>query len=337
MYTAKFGGTATAPHNLKYVLSLINDNMGAVIVSACGRSFDSDEKVTDLLNLFYETHDEIVWRKIETKYRLLVEINGINIDIDRLLAEKKQKMRGNDRAYCLSVGEELTAKCVAAASGREYVEAADFICFDDGGRFDCRETKRRVETLANQKLVTGGFYGGKRDGSRATFERGGSDISGAIFAVWTSATLYENYTDVDGVCVANPRRVFCPKVLPHISYGQMRLLGRCGAEVLHPSAVDLPQKAALPVVVKNFWGSRGTTVCNYPCVDDVVSVTCRKTGGLYVTTVLHNLSDMGAMAIADIASDVENGVVRCELKRNFTKIYAMRDLTVETYNAFFQA
>ncbi len=337
MYTAKFGGTATAPHNLKYVLSLIDDNMGAVVVSACGRSFDGDEKVTDLLNLFYVTRDEMVWRKIETKYRRLVEINGINIDIDKLLAEKKRNMCGNDRAYYLSVGEELTAKCVAAATGREYVEAADFICFDEGGRLDYRETKRRVETLANQKFVVGGFYGGKRDGGRATFERGGGDISGAIFAVWTSATLYENYTDVDGVCVANPRCVFCPKVLPQISYEQMRLLGSCGAEVLHPSAVDLPQKTALPVVVKNFWGSCGTTVYNYPCVDDVVSVTCRKTDGLYVTSVLHNLPDMGARVIADIARDVKNCVARCELSRDISKIYASQDLTVETYNAFFQA
>lgn len=337
MYTAKFGGTATAPHNLKYVLSLIDGNTGAVVVSACGKSFDGDEKATDLLNSFYETHDEIIWRKIETKYRRLVEINGINIDIDRLLAEKKKNIFGNDRAYCLSVGEELTAKCVAADTGREYVEAAEFVRFDENGRLDYRETKRRVEPLTNQKFVTGGFYGGKRGGGRATFERGGGDISGAIFAVLTGVDLYVNYTDVDGVCVANPRHVFCPKVLPQISYGQMRLLGRCGAEVLHPSAIDLPQKAALPVVVKNFWGSQGTTVYNYPCTDDVVSVTCRKTGGLYVTTVLHNLPDMGAGVIAGITRNVKNCVVRCELKRSFSKIYALRDLTEETYNAFFRA
>lgn len=337
MYTAKFGGTATAPHNLKYVLSLIDDSMGAVVVSACGRSFDGDEKVTDLLNSFYETRDEIIWQKIETKYRRLVEINGINIDIDRLLAEKKENISGNDRAYCLSVGEELTAKCVAAVSGREFVEAAEFVRFDEDDRFDYRETKRRVETLTKQKFVTGGFYGGKRGGGRATFERGGGDISGAIFAVMSGADLYVNYTDVDGVCVANPRHVFCPKVLPQISYGQMRLLGHCGAEVLHPSAIDLPQKAALPVVIKSFWGSHGTTVYNYPCVDDVVSVTCRKTGGLYVTTVLHNLPDMGASVIADIMRNVKNCVVRCELKRDFSKIYALRDLTEVTYNAFFHA
>ena len=76
---------------------------------------------------------------------------------------------------------------------------------------------------------------------------------------------------------------------------------------------------------------------NYPCVDDVVSVTCRKTGGLYVTSVLHNLPDMGARAIADIARDVKNCVARCELSRDISKIYASQDLTVETYNAFFQA
>lgn len=336
MTTAKFGGTATNANNLKYLISRVTDNVGAVVVSACGRDFDGDEKVTDLLSAYYDSHSDAVWQQICDKFRRLCIVNGIDYDLDTALAETKTDIVLFDKAYCLSVGEELTAKIVACALARRYVEAANYVVFRSDGSLDEAETERRIAAeLVGQRFVVGGFYGATKSGQRMTFARGGGDTSGAIFAAFSGATLYENFTDVDGVYSANPNKVFCPVLLRQISYGQMRLLSTFGAEVLHPDSVGLAQKYGVTTVVRNFYGAdNGTTVGNAPCTLPLVGVTTRRCGGGYVTYALHNLGCSVTKVAAKLCETHGQYVTRVSCDKALLVVCGKIDLTNAVYRCF---
>ena len=169
MICVKFGGTSVTPENLHYVADIVDNNVGPVVVSAVGREFLGDDKLTDLLDRYGKSREEIVWQAICGKMVRLCEVNGIDVDVERLLFNARQQIERHNRDYCLSVGEELTARCVAAFLGREYIEAAEYLVFSDG-RFDEKQTKLRVKELAGHRFVVGGFYGGTDSGERATFQ-----------------------------------------------------------------------------------------------------------------------------------------------------------------------
>lgn len=336
MTTAKFGGTATNANNLKYLISRVTDNVGAVVVSACGRDFDGDEKVTDLLSAYFDSRSDALWQQICDKFRRLCEVNAVCFDVDRALGKAKADIALFDKAYCLSVGEELTAKIVACALARRYVEAANYVVFRDDGLLDEAETERRIAAdLAGQRFVVGGFYGATKDGQRMTFARGGGDTSGAIFAAFSGATLYENFTDVDGVYSANPNKVFCPVLMRQISYGQMRLLSTFGAEVLHPDSVRFAQKYGVPVAVRNFYGAdNGTTVGNAPCALPLVGVTSRRCGGGYVTYALHNLGCGVTKVAAKLCETHGQYVTRVSCDKTLLVVRSAVDLTNAVYRCF---
>lgn len=290
MITCKIGGSSVTPRNLYHIKDILTPHHGCVVVSAIGKEFRGDVKVTDLLIRYRQTQDGDVWRAVSDKYIRLCRANAIDIDVERLLYSARQRALKTDMRYCMSLGEELSAKCVAAYLGAAYGEAEQLVRFSRG-RVDRQQTYRNIAAMsAGCKLfVMGGFYGGSADGRR-TFSRGGGDISGALAAAATDSTLYENWTDVSGVCVADPMRVHGAATVPSLSYGEMLRLSRAGAEVLHPDAIAPVRDKAIPIRIGNFCNPFGasTLVGNCPSDGKLLSVAERADeAGRYVITVLH--------------------------------------------------
>ncbi len=336
MIVAKFGGTATTPTNLKYLKACLTKHHGIIVVSAVGREYDGDEKVTDLLMRFYGG-DDSAWAKIVDKFRRLCQVNAITIDIDEILNGAKVCAQKYDEAYCMSLGEELTARCVAAFTNRDYVEAEEYIVFS-GKKFVLSETIRRLRSLGDNRVVIGGFYGGTFDGGRQTFTRGGGDISGALCAAANGATLYENFTDVDGVFVANPRCVDGANKLDGLSYAEMFLLAQNGANVLHPDAVEICRKFNVPIVVKSFWRGEGLGTIVDNCVGNVrlSGITISKNAdGMFKTTIVHNLTlTEVAECIGKLARMCPDKVLKVYYKSKHIQIISKKNILKETYRAF---
>lgn len=289
MITAKFGGTAITPQNLQYVKNLVTNNK-AIVVSAIGKEYSQDEKTTDLLVEYYRAENQSVWDKIASKYRRLVDRNCINVDVDELLFDAKRRARKYSLEYCMSLGEELSAKVVSKYLNADYIEAEKAVVF--GARsVNVNETVRRLkDAFSGCNLgVIGGFYGGRLN-TRTTFSRGGSDVTGALVAVATSSELYENWTDVYGVCSANPAVVHNVETIPAVSYSQMRLLSLAGAEVLHPDAVLPVEKYAIPIKIDNYYNPcvRSTLVSNCPSLQGLLSIAEKRHGDKTLVTVVHN-------------------------------------------------
>lgn len=332
MITAKFGGSSVTAQNFGNLKRLVTKNHGCVVVSAVGKEHARDQKVTDLL--FRHFHgDSSAWRRLSEKYRRVVAVNGVEIDIDKLLfeAEKTSRMFGLD--YCLSLGEELSAKITAAFLSCPYVEAAKCIVFDDK-KLLWRQTKANLKSaFGGLNLgVFGGFYGGIRGtNARRVFPRGGGDVSGAICAAALSSSLYENYTDVNGVCDADPRRIFGAKTTPQLSYFQMYMLARCGAEVLHADAVRISQKYGVPICVRNSLNDSApsTLISNCPSLSPFLAVT-ERSDGMFSTVALHSMPLSAVFVRLASVDDIS----RCVVTKNHVEITSRRSILREVYRAF---
>ena len=293
MITAKFGGTAITPRNLIHLKEVLTPYHKCVVVSAIGKEYQSDTKTTDLLIAYYNNPSDDIWDKIADKYRRIVEINAIDIDVDKLLHNARKRAQRYSMQYCMSLGEELSAKVVAAFIDAEYVEAQEVVRFNDSG-LDRETTYRNIQNSCNgdNLIVVGGFYGGVY-GGRRTFSRGGSDVTGSIFAAATDSTLYENWTDVNGVCVANPTEVADVETVQQMSYNEMYLLSLAGAEVLHPNAVAPVEQKGIPIKIGNFFSPHGksTLVSSCPSCNKLLSIAEKNEDGKLVTTVLHSYSE----------------------------------------------
>ena len=292
MITAKFGGTAITPRHLVYLKKILTPNHKVVVVSAIGKCQPNDVKTTDLLAAYYKTHDAQIWQTITDRYRQLVDVNCINIDVDQLLFDAHNRALKFNLDYCMSLGEEISAKVVAKLLDATYIEAQDVVCFG-------KRALNLTKTISNLKVairgenlaVIGGFYGG-RVNTRKTFSRGGSDITGSLCALATQSSLYENWTDANGVCQGNPTEIFGVKTLTHLSYEQMYLLASKGATVLHPDAVKPLQGKSIPIAIGNFYNPSApkTLVSNAPNRQKLICVTQKQEGDNFVVTVVHNMS-----------------------------------------------
>lgn len=291
MIVAKFGGTAVTPRNLINVKRIVTSAHRAVVVSAVGKEYKEDVKVTDLLLNYYESRDERIWTQIADKYRRLAYVNAIEADVEDLIDDAHNRAQRFDKMYCASLGEELSARLVAAFLGAKYIESQDGVRFFANGELNQAETFVNLQRLFDGVScgVMGGFYGGCVEGRR-TFSRGGGDVSGAIVAAALNASLYENWTDVNGVCVADPTKVHNVTTVKGMSYGEMRLLSLAGAEVLHPDAVAPCEQRAIPIRIGNFFNPDGaSTVISFcPSFESLLSVAENKTADGFVTTVLHS-------------------------------------------------
>ena len=259
---AKFGGSSVADGiQLTKTKTIIQQDPDRryIVVSAPGKRFDGDNKITDLLYLC-KTHIEHnlpydqIFQVVADRY-MAVEVNlGIEVDLLKYFDEIKENLRTNPSSdYIASRGEYLNAILVAAFLGYDFVDTADLIKFDYKGKLLMEETDNaiREELSKHERAVLPGFYGSTPDGKIKTFSRGGSDITGALVARAVGADVYENWTDVSGFLMADPRIVKNPKQIHYISYKELRELSYMGASVLHEDAIYPARMANVPINIRN--------------------------------------------------------------------------------------
>ena len=259
---AKFGGSSVADALQIEKTRKIIENDGDiryVVVSAPGKRFKEDSKITDLLYLC-KTHIEHkipyqqIFQVIYDRF-MAVEVNlGVDVGLKEEFEEiRKQLEAGASADYIASRGEYLNALMIAAYLGFDFVDAAKIIKFDEKGRFmeELTDKSIRKELEKHERAVIPGFYGSKIDGTIETFSRGGSDITGALVARAVKADVYENWTDVSGFLMADPRIVKDPKPISTVSYKELRELSYMGASVLHEDAIYPARVANIPINIRN--------------------------------------------------------------------------------------
>lgn len=259
---AKFGGTSLADHlQIEKAKEIIkaNPKRKYIVVSAPGRRFERDNKVTDLLysckthmehNLPYEQ----LFQAICDRFGSIGLHLGVDVGLNEELEEIKNKLEnGASYDYIASRGEYLNAKLIAAYLGYDFVDAKDVIKFDRNGRLLEEETDEAIANeLKNHKgAVIPGFYGSKPDGEIKTFSRGGSDVTGSLVARAINAEVYENWTDVSGFLVADPRIIPDARPINTISYKELRELSYMGASVLHEDAIFPARASNIPINIRN--------------------------------------------------------------------------------------
>lgn len=259
---AKFGGTSMADAaQFKKVREIVtsDDDRKFVVVSAPGKRFKEDNKITDLL---YLTHAHIkysvpyapVFKIIEDRFNSIKEELNLHIDLEqefKAIKERLDNKCGED--YIVSRGEYLSAMLLADYLQCDFIDAKDVIFFNYDGTVNKDKTHQKLaEALGgSQKAIIPGFYGSYPDGSIKTFPRGGSDITGSIIASAAGADIYENWTDVSGFLMADPRIVKNPKQIKRITYQELRELSYMGASVLHDEAVFPARQAGIPINIRN--------------------------------------------------------------------------------------
>lgn len=258
----KFGGSSVADAiQLQKVKNIVmaDPDRKFVVVSAPGKRFSDDSKVTDLLYLC-KTHidnnftPDHVFQVISDRYRMM-ELNlGVNVGIDRELEEIRSNLKAGVTAdYIASRGEYLCGKLAAAFFGYDFVDPAGLIVFDERGRHLADETYKRLsaELKKHERAVIPGFYGSDLEGNIVTFSRGGSDVTGSLVAKAVGADIYENWTDVSGFLMADPRIVPEAKPIKNITYKELRELSYMGASVLHEDAVFPVREVNIPINIRN--------------------------------------------------------------------------------------
>ncbi len=259
---AKFGGTSLADAvQFKKVHDIVKDNEERryVVVSAPGKRFKDDNKITDLL---YLTHAHLkfsvpyapVLKLIEDRFNEIKDELNLDIDLDSEF-ETIRNMLDNkcDEEYIVSRGEYLSAKLMADYLKCDFIDSKDVIFFKYDGTVDKKKTNEKLGAALSKssKAIIPGFYGSYPDGSIKTFSRGGSDITGSIVASVAKADMYENWTDVSGFLMADPRIVKNPLPINKITYQELRELSYMGASVLHDEAVFPVRQAGIPINIRN--------------------------------------------------------------------------------------
>ena len=259
--TCKFGGTSVADAAcIKRVQAIIKDdpNRRFIVVSAPGKRDPDDRKVTDLLYAWHglaqqgldasEPRAIIAGRFDDLAKELGVEFNAY-VELEAVAQHGAQHPEPD---YMASRGEHLMARLVAELLDATFVEPADSIRFDDEGVLEDESYERLADQLkADGLFVIPGFYGALSDGSIKTFSRGGSDVTGAIVARASGSSLYENWTDVPGFLMADPRIVDNPKPIREITYTELRELSYMGAQVLHDEAIFPVRDPGIPIHIRN--------------------------------------------------------------------------------------
>ncbi len=231
-----------------------------VVVSAPGKRFGGDIKVTDLLYAcsdYFESGDkaafEETFAKIRSRFEGIEKEIGKELGMRAALDEVRTEiLSGAGRDYCASRGEYLAAKIMAAVLEVPFVDATELIRFKPSGQLDEESFSLAASVLKKyERAVVPGFYGLGADGKVKTFSRGGGDISGSIVARAVMAELYENWTDVSGFYACDPRIVASPKCIVELSYQELRELSYMGANVLHSESIFPVRSAGIPIRIAN--------------------------------------------------------------------------------------
>jgi len=258
----KFGGSSLASaEQFKKVKDIIcaDKSRRYVVPSAPGKRFSDDTKVTDMLYLCYaqaerDNNFDQQLNKIKERYNEI--ISGLHLALsldDEFETIKKQFNAKAGKDYAASRGEYLNSIIMANYLGYEFIDAAEVISFDEEGNFDAEKTNQILsEKLSSiEKAVIPGFYGSMPQGIIKTFSRGGSDVTGSIVAQAAKADVYENWTDVSGFLVADPRIVENPVAIDTITYKELRELSYMGAGVLHEDSIFPVRKEGIPINIRN--------------------------------------------------------------------------------------
>ncbi len=258
----KFGGSSLASdEQFRKVRSILElePTRRYLVPSAPGKRFDGDDKVTDLLYLCHKLASEgksitDPFAKIRDRYLDIARGLHLKVDIEASLNEVEEGITaGKSRAWCASRGEYLCGLLVADYLGWRFVDAADGIVFHEDGTLDDPRTQEKLSALLadGESAVVPGFYGAMENGEVCTFSRGGSDITGALVARAVNADVYENWTDVSGFLMADPRIIDGPAEISSITYKELRELSHMGASVLHEDAMFPVRKAGIPTNIRN--------------------------------------------------------------------------------------
>ena len=258
----KFGGSSLASaEQFQKVgkIILADETRRYVVPSAPGKRYSGDTKVTDMLYQCYyaaangENFDGML-KQIKARYNEIIGGLNLKLSLDKefeTIAENFKNKAGSD--YAASRGEYLNGIVMSAYLGFPFVDSAEVVRFNENGDFDSEKTDEllRAKLAEMPKAVIPGFYGAYEDGRVKTFSRGGSDITGSIVARAVEADLYENWTDVSGFLVTDPRLIENPETIDVITYRELRELSYMGATVLHEDAIFPVRKAGIPINIRN--------------------------------------------------------------------------------------
>ena len=302
----KFGGSslASAEQFVKSANIIKAESVRRFVVpSAPGKRFDGDTKVTDLLiNCYNQSVSGEDWSAtfdlIEERYNSIIEGLGLTTDLaDEYSRIRKALSDGTTLDYTASRGEYLNGIILADYIGYEFVDAAEVIFFDESGKFDANTTN----TVMSQRLsgkrnaVIPGFYGSNPDGTIKTFSRGGSDITGAIVARAVMADIYENWTDVSGFLMCDPRIVDTPRPISIITYRELRELSYMGASVLHEDSIFPVKIASIPINIRN---------TNRP--EDAGTLIVTSTDGYKTDDIITGIAGKKGFSVIRIEKDMMN-------------------------------
>lgn len=260
---AKFGGSSVADGiQMAKMREIIESDVDRkyIIVSAPGKRFPTDTKITDLLYLCMNQKEanityEQVFQVIQDRFNAMKMNLGLDVDLTRHFDEIRENLdKGASEDYIVSRGEYLSAVVTAAYLDYDFVDTKGLILFDKRGRLDIDATDAALSAeLANhERAIIPGFYGSNiEDGEIKVFSRSGSDISGALVARAVGADVYENWTDVPGFLMADPNIVDNPKPIRSISYMELQELSYMGATVIHEDAVNPLVSVNIPINIRN--------------------------------------------------------------------------------------
>ncbi len=260
--TVKFGGSSLADATqFKKVADIVlsDKTRKYVVPSAPGKRFDGDTKVTDML---YSCHTlassgkgiNEIFDKIKERYNAIIADLGLDLSLDgEFDAIYENITSGADDSYAASRGEYLNGMILAAYLGFDFIDAAKCIFFTENKQLDSEKTNSVLakELEKHEYAVIPGFYGSLPNGKVVTFSRGGSDITGSVVARAVQADIYENWTDVSGFLMADPRIVKNPKTIDVITYHELRELAYMGATVLHEDAIFPVRLSGIPINIRN--------------------------------------------------------------------------------------
>ena len=258
----KFGGSSLASaEQFRKVGEIIRSDKSRryVVPSAPGKRYDGDTKVTDLLYQCYELAEQEkdfseVLEQIAARYQEIIDGLGLKLSLQEeftKIAENFKQKAGKE--YAASRGEYLNGIVMADYLGFSFIDAASVIVFHKDGSLNTERTRKVLSARLVDEgyVVIPGFYGAQSDGTVRTFSRGGSDITGSIVAQAVHADIYENWTDVSGFLIADPRIIPDPKGIDYITYKELRELSYMGASVLHEDAIFPVRKEGIPINIRN--------------------------------------------------------------------------------------
>ncbi len=326
----KFGGSSLADaEHFRQVAAIVkaDPTRRFVVPSAPGKRDKNDTKVTDLLYNCYNLikarapREEIdaAYDLITARYNSIIAELGLDFDLSGELEYVKNAMlHASGRDYAASRGEYLNSLILAKYLGFDFIDAENVIFFKDNGTLDEERTNEVLgeELKKHEYAVIPGFYGGMPNGTVKTFSRGGSDITGSIVARAAGADLYENWTDVSGFMMADPRIIDNPCIIQEITYRELRELSYMGATVLHEEAVFPVRMAGIPINIRN---------TNRP--EDAGTMIVAHATGYDTERVITGIAGKKGFSVLTIEKDLMNSEVG--FGRKVLEVYEENDISFE--------